>query len=95
MTISDVISGEEVTSFVEHLITQKEPVVAGNTIVLPGLKGDVEITLSESCGEVEVVKEVFHNHRGKDEDVWVISFPVTVTEKTGNCQICCNYIENV
>ena len=95
LMISDVISGEEVTSFVEHLITQKEPVVAGNTIVLPGLKGDVEITLSESCGKVEVVKEVFHNHRGKDEDVWVISFPVTVTEKTGNCQICCNYIENV
>ena len=95
LTISDVISGEKVTSFVEHLITQKEPVVAGNTIVLPGLRGDVEVTLSESCGEVEVVKEVFHNHRGKDEDVWVISFPVTVTENTGNCQICCNYIENI
>lgn len=95
LTISDMISGEEVTSFVEHLITQKEPVVSGNIIVLPGLRGDVEVTLSESCGEVHVEKEVFHNHRGKDEDVWVISFPVTVTENTGNCQICCNYIENV
>ena len=95
LTITDVISGEGVSAFEEHIITQKEPVVNGNVIVLPGLKGDVEITLSENCGEVNVKKEVFHNHRGKDEDVWVIMFPVHLENNKGICKINCNYIENV
>ena len=95
LTVTDVISGEGVSTLEEHIITQKEPVVSGNVIVLPGLKGDVEITLSEACGEVNVVKEVFHNHRGKDEDVWVITFPVCLKDNVGACQICCNYIEKV
>lgn len=95
LTITDVISGEGVSTFEEHIITQKEPVVNGNVIVLPGLKGDVEITLSQDCGEVNVVKEVFHNHRGKDEDVWVLTFPVTIKDDKGTCEICCNYIENI
>ena len=95
LTVTDVISGNNVSSFEEHIITQKEPVVSGNVIILSGLKGDVEVTLSDNCGQVNVVKEVFHNHRGKDEDVWVITIPVHLEENKTTCQISCNYIENV
>lgn len=89
--ITDQISGEGLHSFEENLITQIEPVIEGNQILLKGDKGEVTITLSAECGCVSVFKEVFHNHRGKDEDVWVMRFPVTLQKDMAGCTITCTY----
>lgn len=89
--ITDRISGEGIHSFEENLMTQKEPVVKGNRIILNGDRGALTITLSADCGCVRVVKEVFHNHRGKDEDVWVIRFPISLQNNEGGCTIKCTY----
>lgn len=90
--IKDRVFGEGIYSLEENLITQKEPVIEGNQIILNGDRGVLTITLSADCGPVSVKKEVFHNHRGKDEDVWVIRFPVTLQNNEGSCTICCQWL---
>ena len=91
MLITDTICAENDISLEERLITQIEPVVLDDKIVLKGQKGSLEIQITEACATVQVQKEIFRNHRGKDEDVWLITFPVTVNAGNGKCQISCKY----
>ena len=91
MLITDTICAENDISLEERLITQIEPVVLDDKIVLKGQKGSLEIQITEACATVQVQKEIFRNHRGKDEDVWLITFPVTVNAGNGECQISCKY----
>lgn len=93
LLVSDNISGEDIYYLKERLVTQKEPVLMENKIVLQGEKGSVEIQLSVDCKTVEIKKEIFRNHRGKDEDVWLMTFPMAVENGTGACQIRCKYIK--
>ncbi len=91
LKITDTICDANDISFEERLITQIEPVVQEDKIVLQGQKGFLEIQITEEYKSVQVQKDIFRNHRGKDEDVWLITFPVTVKAGNGNCQICCKY----
>lgn len=93
--VTDEICGTGVSSFEEHFITQKEPILREGKVILSGKNGDMEIQLSKNCGVVTVTKEIFRNHRGKDEDVWLIKIPVLLNKSEGNCQICCKYIEKL
>lgn len=95
VTVTDGVSGAGVESMTETLVTQKEPVVSEKCIVLNGIKGSVTITLSEHCGPITVIPEVFHNHRGSDEEVWLIQFPVELKKQQGQCIIQCKYEANV
>lgn len=87
--VTDAVRG--VRSLQENLVTQIEPVVEENRIRLNGERGSVTITLSGSSGPVSVIREVFHNHRGKDEDVWLLRFPVLTEDGNGNCTMQCRY----
>ena len=93
LVITDTIGDAGDITFEERLITQKEPVVLEDKIVLAGDRGSLEVQISEAYKSVQVQKEIFRNHRGKDEDVWLITFPVTVEAGNGKCQICCKYIK--
>ena len=89
--ITDAICSENNISFEERLITQIEPIVEADKIVLQGKRGSLEIKITEEYRTVQIQKDIFRNHRGKEEDVWLITFPVTVENGKGNCQICCIY----
>ena len=91
LLITDTICSVNDISLEERLITQIEPVVLEDKIVLKGQKGSLDIQITEAYKSVRVEKEIFHNHRGKDEDVWLITFPVTVNAGNGECQINCKY----
>ena len=91
LIVSDTISGADVFYVKERLVTQKEPVLQDNCILLQGQTGTLEVQLSVDGSTVEIEKEIFRNHRGKDEDVWLITFPVSIENGEGKCQICCKY----
>ena len=89
--VQDQVTGEGFSKVEEMLITQKEPVVEGNKIILKGEKGCVTVTV---CGEdvsIQTIKGIFDNHRGKDEDVWQIRFEVPIKDKKANCKMICSY----
>ena len=92
LNITDMVSGSDVKTFVECLVTQIQPQVDGNKIILQGKRGKLMIEMSEGCGPIQVNKDIFQNHYGKPEDVWMIHIPVEVKDSIGkwNCQ--CTYI---
>ena len=91
--ITDCICNADKVLFEERLVTQIEPLIQESQILLRGQKGDLAIKITEECASVQMKKEIFRNHRGKDEDVWLLTFPVSVREGKGKCQICCEYIK--
>jgi hypothetical protein len=91
LEIADVIAGDGAVSMQENLVTQKEPVVEKNRVVLNGEKGRVVITVSGQDGSIDVIKEVFRNHHGEDEAVWLLRFSVAVEKGTGICVMQCRY----
>ncbi len=70
----------------ENFVTQTEPVITGCRICIPGKKGTLTLT-AEGAQDVVVHKDVFVNHRGKDEDVWLIRFRVTRQGTMAVCRI--------
>lgn len=87
VVLTDFIWGAEVVSMQENLITQIEPVVEDNHVTIKGMRGTLHIVLSAECGPIRVMKEIFDNHRGKAEDVWLIRFPVNVEDGKGSCRM--------
>ena len=94
VVITDKVEGKDIISFEQNLVTQIEPIIKGSCIILKGVKGTLTIKLSESCGKVHFVKEVFHNHRGRDEDVWMLRFQTEVKNGVSECVMKCEYEEN-
>lgn len=75
----------------ENLVTQIEPVVEDSRIMLQGIKGTLIVEITGACGDIHVVKEIFRNHKGKDEDVWRLVWPVASREGQGECVMRCRY----
>lgn len=92
LIVSDCAMGEGLESFEETLVTQKEPVIENNKIILRGDKGVATVTVDAEDVQIRVIPEVFHNHRGKDEDVWLIRFIVPLKDKKACCKIICSYV---
>lgn len=74
-------------SFLENLVTQIEPKIEEDTILLKGEKGIVTIGVEKVQGSIQARKEIFHNHRGVQEDVWLLQWQVPLQEGTGRCEI--------
>ena len=91
LMIQDQVTGDGFSKVEEMLITQKEPAVEGNRIILKGEKGCVTVNVCDEDVDIQVVKRVFGNHRGKDEDVWQIRFEVPVKDKKASCRMICSY----
>ncbi len=89
MVITDSVSGSGVSRFEENLVTQRKVSVNGSEIVLEGKKGRVILTLSGNEGAVNVIREVFLNHHGVEEDVWLIRFAVDLNAGEKKCVIRC------
>lgn len=70
----------------ENFVTQTEPVLAGSQIRIPGKKGILTLT-AEGAEEVAIHRETFVNHRGKDEDVWLIRFRVKKQISMAICRV--------
>lgn len=92
LLIVDTITGEGVTKFEENLVTQIKPLITGHQVVLNGKRGTMLIELPEGCSDIRLLKETFHNHRGKEEDVWMIRFSIPLTDNTGCCRMLCRYV---
>lgn len=91
--ITDRIAGEGVVSIEENLVTQKEPIIEGKRIFLKGERGNVMILPSGFIGLIQVFPEMFRNHQGINEPVWLIRFPVILESGSGSCTMRCIYNE--
>lgn len=91
ITITDWLEGDGIWSLEENLVTQIEPKIMSRKILLAGRKGTMTLALPENCDDVHVLKEIFHNHQGKDEDVWMIRFSVPIKNGRGQCEMACFY----
>lgn len=89
--IADSISGTGAVGMQENLVTQIEPVIEENKIFLFGERGSLTITLKGQYGKVSAVREVFHNHHGDVENVWLLRFDVLLKDGTGSCLMRCTY----
>ena len=90
LTVIDALPSSE-ASFEENLVTQIRPRLEGSRILLEGEKGDVSLTVEGLRGDVSVIEEVFRNHSGKDEPVWLIRFAVNTEGGRGTCRIRAEY----
>ena len=73
-------------SLQENFVTQTEVTVSGNKIFLKGKKGSL-ILETEGAGEIAVHEANFRNHRGKDEIVRLIRFPVFSKKGQAACKV--------
>lgn len=89
--IADSIKGTGAVSMEENLVTQIEPVIEENKIFLSGKRGRLRIALEGECGGISAVREVFRNHHGAEEAVWLLRFEVILKEGTGSCLMRCTY----
>ncbi|MBE5875750.1 MAG: heparinase [Lachnospiraceae bacterium] len=64
-------------SVVENLITQYEPIVDNNSVVLQGRHGSCKITV-DSQTEIAVLAQKHSNHEGVSEDVYLIQWKVPI-----------------
>ncbi len=62
---------------VENLITQYEPIVDNNSVVLQGRHGSCKITV-DSQTEIAVLPQKHSNHEGVSEDVYLIQWKVPI-----------------
>lgn len=93
-TLKDYLEDQEgACHLTENLVTQIEPSITGNKICLKGKKGTLELELSGN-GTVEVKKEMFRNHRGKDEEVFLLQWLVPEKENRAECIIYGKYISH-
>lgn len=92
LLITDTISGDGVTKFEENLVTQIKPLITGNQVILNGEHGTMLLELPNECSDIRLIEETFHNHRGKEEDVWMIRFSIPLTDSKGCCQMLCRYV---
>lgn len=95
IVICDSLTGDGPECMEENLVTQKEPVVEDNKIILKGDKGSVTVAVSEVDVQIRVIREIFRNHLGKNEDVWLIRFVVPLKDKKACCRILCSYAPGV
>lgn len=75
----------------ENLVTQMEPAVDGGRIVLRGEKGTLTVEVTGACGDIRIVRETFRSHKGKDEPVWRLVWPVASRDGQGECVMRCRY----
>lgn len=68
----------------ENFVTQMEPLIIGGRIRIPGERGMLTLT-AEGAEDIVIRRETFVNHRGEDEDVWLIRFQV---RKQGIMAVC-------
>jgi len=61
----------------ENLITQYEPIVDNNSVVLQGRHGSCKITV-DSQTEIAVLAQKHSNHEGVSEDVYLIQWKVPI-----------------
>lgn len=81
-------------SMEEQLITWFPPVIDGSRIQLVGTKGTMVILILEGLEKeaaVTAVETVFRNHRGRDERVWRLSWPVCRQGGECSCVMECSY----
>lgn len=78
----------EADGLMENLVTQMEPEVRQDGICLKGERGTVCIRILEKSGGFEVKETVFHNHRGKEEKVWLLQWQVPGKDGEAACTIC-------
>lgn len=84
------LSEDSSMSVKENLVTQIHPEVFDNTILLTGKNGTVKITIPSIPKKIEIEKEIFMNHHGKAEDVYLIQWEVPIALDKASCKI---YIE--
>lgn len=94
LCITDVVEGEQIQTFEENFVTQIQPFIHDNQLILKGKKGQVIVEMSGDFGEIRVIKEVFQNHHGQPEDVWLIRIPIEVKACVGTWSCQCSYIAN-
>jgi len=93
LTVEDVfgVSGCVVE---ENLVTQYEPMVEGNQILLRTDNADCRIVVEQSDVIINIKKEVHSNHEGKVEDVFRMIWKVTDSEDVGE-KLCRFRIEKI
>lgn len=70
----------------ENFVTQLKPEAADNRICISGQRGTLTLT-AENAEDIVTHREVFVNHKGKEEDVWLIRFRVRKQDNMAVCMI--------
>lgn len=78
--------------FEENLVTQLKPRIEEGRIWLRGEKGDLEISIPEGAGPIRPESAIFRNHRGEDEQVWLLRWRVPVCGEKCRCVMRCSYV---